>query len=301
MKIVFMGTPDFAVPSLQALLNSNHHVVGVFSQPPRPAGRGYKLTPSPVQQLAEANNIPVFTPAKLTAESVEQLNTLKPDAICVAAYGLILPEAVLAVAPCINVHPSALPRWRGAAPLQWTILSGDKTTDVCIMDMEKGLDTGAVYLRKNYDVGQNETAGMLHNRLAVEGGKLLVEVLNNWPMQPTVQSAEGITYADKIDKLMRPIDFSKQDYEVHNHIRGLSPFPGATAMHNGEVLKLLRSAISPGTGAAGEVLAVGAEGIQIACGNNAIYVTEMQRAGKKAQPCSEFLKGYEINVGDILE
>lgn len=295
-----MGTPDFAVPSLQALINEGFNMVGVYSQPPRPAGRGKKLTPSPIHKLAEQNNIPVFTPEKFTPEAIAELTSLAPDFICVAAYGLILPQKVLDIAPCLNVHPSALPRWRGAAPLQHTILAGDPFTHMCIMQMEAGLDTGPVYLREQHDVGLNETAGELHDRMAQIGGESLVTVLKNWPMESTAQSEQDITYASKITPDMRPTDFNKPAWDVHNHIRGLSPWPGATATHGETTLKLLKSEVTTEiNGTIGTVMDT-QNGIVIACATGAIRITELQRPGKKPQPAKEFLKGFDINIGSAF-
>ncbi len=302
-RIVFMGTPAFAVPALETLLKTQT-VVGVYSQPPRPAKRGQKVQKSPIHQVAEQHGVPVFNPEKLTPEATEELKALKPDIICVAAYGLLLPQRVLDVAPCLNIHPSQLPRWRGAAPIQHTVLAGDSMTDMCIMHMEKGLDTGPVYLRVPYPVLPNDTSGDLHDRMAIAGAQHLLEVLNAWPnIQAKPQVDEGTTYAHKITPEMRPTDWNKPALEVHNHIRGLAPWPGATCTHGDTTLKLLRSSLLTSSGQlgnAGEILSADGDGIVIACGTGSINITELQRPGKKAMPVAEFLKGYPLQKGDIL-
>ncbi len=308
MKIIFMGSPEFACPALSALIKSEHQVVGVFSQPPKKAGRGQKINQTPVHKLAEENNIPVHTPIKLLDEDVAILKNYAPDIIVVAAYGLILPESVLNVAPCINIHPSALPRWRGAAPLNYTILKGDKTTDVCIMAMEKGLDTGDVYTRKQYAINDNETAGELHDRLAVEGAKLLLKTLENWGnITPVPQSRSALepTYAHKFkpEELakIRTLDFNKSAQEVHNQIRGLSPWPGATATHissDGKqtLLKILASKFYKRTGSypAGKILhADKKEGIIIGCKEGAVQLTTIQKPSNKPLKDIDFLNGFK--------
>lgn len=299
-RIVFMGTPEFALPSLQSLVAAGENVVGVFSQPPRPAGRGQKLRPSPVHAWAQAHHIPVFTPEKLDEEATAGLKKLAPDLICVAAYGLLLPLRVLNVAPCINVHPSALPRWRGAAPIQHTILAGDKSTDLCIMAMEKGLDTGAVYLREPYQIPEGTTAGELHDEMATRGGNALVKVVKNWPVTPTPQAEEGVTYAHKITPEMRPTKFNQPAGAVCQHINGLSPFPGATAILGQEVFKLFKAQpAAEGSGQPGQVLATGGA-LKIACAEGAVEIITLQRPGKKIQNVAEFLKGTPIKEGDVF-
>jgi len=308
MKIVFMGSPEFARPSLEKLIESTHEVVAVFSQPPRKSGRGQKETKTIIHQLAEEHHIPVFTPEKLDADAQETLRSLNADIICVAAYGLLLPQAVLDIAPCVNVHPSSLPRWRGAAPLQHTILAGDTTTDVCIMEMEKGLDSGPVYLRKSYAIGADETSGELHDRLSLEGGKLLVEVIDDWQNKNAnkeVQQGETI-YAHKfapedLDQIRR-IDFSKSAQEVHNQIRGLSPWPSATATHGDTTLKILGSHIENETTNAqsGSVLTAHKGDILISVSGQVLRLTKLQRPGKRAMDTADFLAGYTLKEGDML-
>lgn len=308
MNIVFMGSPEFAVPALEALIKSEHNVVAVYSQPPRPAGRGQKEKPTSVHALALQHNIPAFTPEKLTGDAVTELENLKPDLICVAAYGLLLPKSVLDIAPCLNIHPSALPRWRGAAPMHRTVLAGDTTTDMCIMHMEEGLDTGPIYLRKPFTVGENETTGELHDRMALEGGVCLLNVVNNWATYKSdsiPQEGEAV-YAHKFKpeqlKEIRKLDFSKSAEDVHNQIRGLSPWPGAVMKHNGEDIKVLKSTIenTESTGNAGEIMSVSAEKISVSCAKGSINLHILQRSGKKAIPVSDFIRGYSINVQDSV-
>lgn len=304
MDVIFMGSPDFACPALQALIDSEHSVLAVFSQPPKQAGRGHKVTPTPIHQLAEKNAIPVHTPEKLKVDEVALLKNYAPDVIVVAAYGLLLPKDVLDVAPCINIHPSALPRWRGAAPLNHTILAGDTTTDICIMQMEEGLDTGPVYTRQSYAVGKNETAGELHDRLAIEGANLLLETLANWPITPIPQEPSDIapTYAHKFrpKKLpqIRALDFTKSASELHNQIRGLSPWPGATAVHVANdgtetQLKILGSEMAQsGQYEAGKIIQADKKSIIIGCGSGAVSLTKLQKPGSKPLHAVDFLNGF---------
>jgi methionyl-tRNA formyltransferase len=306
MRIVFMGSPDFACPALSGLIQSDHDILAVYSQPPKKAGRGHKVTPTPVHQLAEKNNIPVHTPAKLDGDEVTALKNYAPGVIVVAAYGLLLPKNVLDIAPCLNIHPSALPRWRGAAPLNRTILAGDTTTDVCIMQMEEGLDTGPVYLRERYTVGEDETAGELHDRLAKEGACLLLRALEDWQtLTPIPQSESGIkpTYAHKFKpkklEKIRPLDFHKTAEELHNRIRGLSPWPGATAVYETaekeEIpLKILASHIhkKEGNNTPGSIMKADKQGILIGCQQGVIQITYLQKPGNKALPAMDFLNGF---------
>ncbi len=304
MRIVFMGTPDFSVPVLEAILAAGHEVVGVYSQPPRPAGRGMAETKSPVHRLAEARGIPVSTPVNFKADvDREAFAALKADAAVVVAYGLILPEAVLA-APrfgCFNVHASKLPRWRGAAPIQRAIMAGDKSTAVMVMRMEKGLDTGPVCLAKEIEIEPSMTAGELHDRLSNSGASAMVEalaLLKAGKLAAAPQSDTGITYAAKIDKSETRIDFSKTADQVVNHIRGLSPFPGAwfiiAGPHGAERIRVLRADPVEGTGAPGTVL----DGdLTIACGEGAVRLNELQRAGKTVVTAAEFLRGFKLERG----
>jgi methionyl-tRNA formyltransferase len=309
MRIIFMGSPDFAVPSLENLVKKGHEVVAVYSQPPRKSGRGQKITPTAVHKAAEALAIPVETPEKLNADAQEILKQYKPDLICVAAYGLILPEGVLNIAPCINVHPSALPRWRGAAPMNYPILAGDTTTDVCIMHMEKGLDCGDVYLRKAYNISEDETAGELMERLTNEGATALEEVVKNWDTYKTagIQQVGETTYAHKFRPAdladIRKLDFNKSPSELHNQVRGLSPWPGAVCTHGDNELKVLKSTnprITKTNEPIGTIISSNENGLTVACAGGNITFTTLQRAGKKEMPVSEVLKGYPMNIGEII-
>jgi methionyl-tRNA formyltransferase len=293
MKIVFMGTPDFAVPVLDALAEA-HEIVAVYTQPPRPAGRGKADRPSPVQARAEALGLPVRHPVSLRSESAaKDFAALQPDVAVVVAYGLILPQPVLD-APrlgCLNIHASLLPRWRGAAPIHRAIMAGDAETGVCIMQMEAGLDTGPVLLREATPIGAGETTADLHDRLAAMGARLIVEAVSRLPeLRPEPQPTEGVTYAAKIDKAEARIDWTRPAGEVDRLIRGLSPFPGAWVDIKGERVKLLRSRVVDGSGLPGQVLG----GFTVACGSGAVEITEAQREGKRPLPAAEVLKGLTL-------
>ena len=294
MRIVFMGTPAFSVPVLDALLAAGHDIAAVYCQPPRPAGRGKKHRPGPVQQRAMVLGLPVRHPVSLkgTAEQTAFAN-LDADIAVVVAYGLILPQAILD-APrlgCLNIHASLLPRWRGAAPIHRAIMAGDPETGVCIMQMDAGLDTGPVLLRKAVKIRITETTGALHDRLSALGAGLIVQALAVLPaLTPNPQPADGITYAAKIDKAEAHIDWTRPATEVDRLVRGLSPFPGAWTMIGGERVKLLGSRIAVGAGAPGQVL----DGLTVACGSGAVAITDMQREGKKAMPTIEALRGLSL-------
>ncbi|SPH16579.1 Methionyl-tRNA formyltransferase [Defluviimonas aquaemixtae] len=291
-----MGTPDFSVPALEAL-HSAHDIVRVYTQPPRPAGRGKKDRPSPVQARAAALGLPVRHPVSLKG-AVEQADfaALKADVAVVVAYGLILPQAVLDAPAkgCLNIHASLLPRWRGAAPIHRAVMAGDAETGVCIMQMEAGLDTGPVVACERTQIAAEETTGDLHDRLAGMGARLILSVLDavgtGVGTDAIRQPDAGVTYASKIDKAESRVDWTRPAVEVDRQIRGLSPFPGAWCPVAGERVKLLRSRLAKGQGAPGEVLG----GFTIACGTGAVEVTEAQREGKKAMPASEVLKGLHL-------
>lgn len=293
MRVVFMGTPAFSVPVLEAL-HARHEVVCVYSQPPRPAGRGKKDRPSPVQARAEELGIAVRHPAGLR-DSVEpaEFAALGADVAVVVAYGLILPKAILQ-APrfgCLNIHASLLPRWRGAAPIHRAIMAGDVATGVCIMQMDEGLDTGPVLLRRELAIGPQETTAELHDRLSHLGADAIIAALDRLPGLVAVpQSDDGVTYAAKIDKAEARVDWSRPAPEVDRLIRGLSPFPGAWAAIAGERVKLLRSRAVPGQGAPGQVL----EGFTIACGSGAVEVLEAQREGKRPMAAGHILRGLVL-------
>ena len=288
-----MGTPEFSVPVLEALA-ARHEVVAVYSQPPRPAGRGKELRPSPVQACAERLGLPVRHPVSLKgAEAQAEFAALGADVAVVVAYGLILPQAVLD-APrfgCLNIHASLLPRWRGAAPIHRAIMAGDAETGICIMRMEAGLDTGPVLLREALAIGAEEVTAELHDRLSVMGARLIVEALERLGSLVAVpQPEQGVTYASKIDKAEARVDWTRPAVEVDRLIRGLSPFPGAWCMAGGERVKLLRSRVVDGCGEPGAVLG----GLTVACGAGAVEITQAQREGKKAQGPEEFLRGFSL-------
>ncbi|SMX40525.1 methionyl-tRNA formyltransferase [Maliponia aquimaris] len=301
MRIVFMGTPDFSVPVLDALVAAGHDIACVYCQPPRPAGRGKKDRPTPVHMRAEALGLPVRHPVSLkTPEAQAEFAALKPDVAVVVAYGLILPQAILD-APrhgCLNIHASLLPRWRGAAPIHRAIMAGDAQTGVCIMQMEAGLDTGPVLLREAIPIGDTETTGDLHDRLSALGARLIVEALARLDtLIPHPQPDEGVTYSAKIDKGEAAVDWSRPAEEVSRLIRGLSPFPGAWTTAQGERIKLLGAEPATGQGAPGTTLD---DALTVACGSGALRVTRAQRAGRGAQDAATFLMGFPLPKGTQL-
>ena len=304
MRVVFMGTPDFAVPALDALVAAGHEVACVYSQPPRPAGRGKKPRPSPVQARAEALGLPVRHPVSLkTAEAQAEFAALGAEAAVVVAYGLILPQAVLDAPArgCLNIHASLLPRWRGAAPIHRAVMAGDAETGICIMAMETGLDTGPVFLREAMPIGPEDTTGDLHDRLAALGGRLIVETLERiGALVPEPQPEGGATYARKIDKAEARIDWAASAEEVGRLIRGLSPFPGAWCAMAGTRVKCLRATAVAGVGQPGEVFRADTT-LTVACGTGAVDITRLQREGKGAQDSETFLRGFEVPVGTVLE
>jgi methionyl-tRNA formyltransferase len=301
MRIIFMGTPDFAVPALDALVAAGHDIVAVYSQPPRPAGRGKAPRPSPVHARADALGLEVRTPVSLRgAEEQADFAALQADMAVVAAYGLILPVPVLE-APglgCLNIHASLLPRWRGAAPIQRAILAGDTETGVTIMQMEAGLDTGPMLARAATPVG-TKTAGALIAELADMGARLLLEVLADLPAYPPVPQPEaGVTYAAKIDKAESRLDFTRPAVEVERQVRAFNPAPGAWFAMGGERIKMLVAAVETQHGPAGTVLD---ERLLIACGSGSIRPALVQRAGKGAMPTGDMLRGFSVPPGTILE
>lgn len=320
MRIIFMGTPEFSVPVLQALVDAGHDVVASYSQPPRRAGRGKALTPSPVQARAEALGIPVRTPVSLRdAEAQAEFAAFEADVAVVAAYGLILPRAVLDAPArgCLNVHASLLPRWRGAAPIQRAILAGDAETGVCIMQMEAGLDTGPVLLREATVVA-GKTAGALTDELSAIGARLMVQVLEDFDgYPPVVQPEDGVTYAAKIDKAEARLDFSRDAEAVERQVRAFNPVPGAFFEVAGERVKVLSAEIRhPSEGwdlsATGTALEPRDPGLRwgdgvvlddlltIACGTGAIRPTLLQRAGRGVMTAAALLRGFPIPAGTQL-
>lgn len=294
MKVAFMGTPDFSVPALDALVEAGHEILAVYTQPPRPAGRGKKDRPSPVQARAEALGLPVRHPASLRPqEEKDAFAALGADVGVVVAYGLILPRAILDAPQhgCLNIHASLLPRWRGAAPIHRAIMAGDSETGICIMQMEAGLDTGPVLLREATPIGPEDTTADLHDRLAAMGGRMISDTLTRLgALDSEIQPDEGVTYAEKIDKAEARIDWTRPAKEVDRKIRGLSPFPGAWCDVAGERVKLLRSRLADGSGAPGAVL----NGFTIACGAGAVEILQAQRQGKRPMAAAEILRGLEL-------
>lgn len=303
LRLVFMGTPDFAVPTLTELVGRGHEIAAVYTQPPRPAGRGMAKRPSPVQEAAERFGLTVHAPASLRDEAAQaQFARHAADAAIVVAYGLLLSGPVLQ-APrdgCLNLHASLLPRWRGAAPIQRAIMAGDRETGVSIMRMEEGLDTGPVCLAERVAISENETAGGLHDKLARLGADLMARALAalaRGSLDCTPQLEDGVTYARKIDKAEARIDWAQPARAVHDHIRGLSPHPGAWCeMAVGgrpERVKVLRSALAEGSGPAGAVLD---DELTIACGEGTVRLLGLQRPGRKPVGAAEFLRGAHGEV-----
>ena len=294
MRIVFIGTPEFSVPILDALVQAGHDIACVYSQPPRPAGRGKQDRPSAVQSRAQALGLMVRHPVSLrTPEAQADLATLNADIAVVVAYGLILPQAVLDMPThgCLNIHASLLPRWRGAAPIHRAIMAGDAETGICIMRMEAALDTGPVLLRQTLPIGPEETTEALHDRLSILGAGMIVQALTELAHLDAVpQSAEDVTYAAKIDKAEARVDWTQPAIEVDRLIRGLSPFPGAWTDVAGERIKLLASRLTDGNAPPGTVL----DGFRIACGQGAVEVVEVQREGKRRMPVAEALRGVTL-------
>jgi len=308
LRLIFMGTPDFSVPTLRALHAAGHEIVAAYSQPPRPAGRrGLELTPSPVHRAAEELGIEVRTPSTLKGEAEQAaFAALGADAAVVVAYGLLLPKPILAGTRlgCFNGHASLLPRWRGAAPIQRAIMAGDVETGMMVMKMDEGLDTGPVAMTATVPIGPDMTGGELHDRLAEAGAALMVEAMarlerGDLPLVP--QAADGVTYARKIDKAEARVDWTRPAGEVHDRIRALSPFPGAwceiTVNGTPERLKVLRSALAEGSGRPGEALD---DALTVACGSGAVRLVEVQRAGGRPMQAAELLRGVRIRKGDLL-
>ena len=299
MRVIFMGTPEFSVPVLEALVDAGHEIAAVYCQPPRPAGRGKKDRPTPVHARAVELGLDVRHPVSLkTAEAQEEFAALGADVAVVVAYGLILPQVILDAPAkgCLNIHASLLPRWRGAAPIHRAIMAGDEETGICIMQMEAGLDTGPVLLREGTPIGEEETTAQLHDRLSAMGASLIVTALRHLDgLSPDVQPEDGVTYAAKIDKAEARIDWTRPAVEVDRQIRGLSPFPGAWSEIGGQRVKVLASRLAEGQEEPGEVLD---ENLTVACGSGAVELLRLQRAGKGAQDREVFLRGFPVTPGD---
>ena len=309
MRVVYMGTPDFAVKPLEALIYNNYEVVGVFTQPDKPVGRKAILTPPPVKVVAENNNIPVFQPDTLkNGEGVKILETLKPDVVIVVAYGKILPKDFLEFAKfgCINIHGSILPEYRGAAPIQWSVLDGKEFAGVTSMQMNEGLDTGDILLVEKTKIGENETSGDLYERLTVLGAGVLIktlEAIKNNSLNPQKQDDSKSSYAKMLDKSLSKIDWNLKASEVHNKIRGLDPWPVALTTFDGKNLKLFRSRLLSENynKQAGSVIK-SKDGIIVVCGDKkAVLITEVQLEGKKRMSAVDFSRGANLSDGVIFE
>lgn len=305
MRIVYMGTPDFAVPALEKLAQSpDYTVAAVFTQPDKPKGRKMVMTPPDVKVCAEKLGIPVFQPSSMRSEEAyNSLKELNPDVIVVAAYGQILPKAVLDLPKfgCVNIHGSLLPKYRGAAPIQQSVLDGEKVTGVTTMLMDVGLDTGDILLKAEIEIGENETAGELFDRLAVLGGELIIETLDKLKkgeITPQKQDESLATHTSKISKELCPIDFNKSAFEVHNKVRGLNPWPVAVTEIAGKTVKVYSSRVSDMSGAAGTILSL--KPFVVACGDKSVELIEIQPQGKKRMTAQAFLAGHKLNIGDKL-
>ena len=308
LRTVFMGTPDFALQTLQGLIDAGCNMVGVYTQPDRPKGRGKQLTAPPVKELALQYDIPVYQPVKLRQpEAVAELEALAPDLIVVVAYGQILPKSALDIPAhgCINVHASLLPKYRGAAPINKAIIDGETETGITTMYMDVGLDTGDMLIKKSLLIGPEETAGALHDRLASLGRETMEETLQQLcagSLQREIQDDEQSTYASMMKKEDGRIDWSRSSLAIHNHVRGLDPWPGAYTSLNGELLKLARTSpdVTNG-GKAGSVFSADKNGVRIACGSGTLLVQELQLAGRKRLAAGDFLRGCSLETGTVLE
>ncbi|MBT0959911.1 methionyl-tRNA formyltransferase [Denitromonas iodatirespirans] len=306
MRIAFAGTPEFAATALRALIDGGFEVVLVLTQPDRPAGRGMKLQPSAVKQVALAHGIPVDQPEKLrTSEQQAALRAAAPDVLVVAAYGLILPQAVLDIPRigCLNIHASLLPRWRGAAPIHRAIEAGDAETGITIMKMDAGLDTGDMLLRQAVPIPPDATTATLHDTLAALGGEMIVDAICRLAiksLEAEPQPAEGVTYAHKIDKAEARLDWRRPAVELARQVRAFDPFPGAVAEFDGRTFKLWQATAVDATGTPGTILRADADGLLIACGAGALNVTQLQQPGGRRVPAAAFLQGFALTSGQQL-
>lgn len=306
MRVVFAGTPEFAATALQAVLAAGHDVPLVLTQPDRPAGRGMAMQASAVKQLALKQGLPLHQPSSLkSGESRQPILDARADVMVVAAYGLILPQAALDIPRlgCVNIHASLLPRWRGAAPIQRAILAGDSETGVTIMRMEAGLDTGPMLLRESLAIAEGDTAATLHDKLAELGARLIVEALprlERGELAGEIQPSDGVCYAPKLEKAEAALDWRRPAVELDRAVRAFNPFPGAFGQVDGQVIKVWRAERVSGQGVPGIVLAAGADGIVVACGEGALCLTELQKSGGKRLAAADFLHGFPLKPGQRL-
>lgn len=299
-----MGTPDFAVPCLKALINSEYEVSAVFTQPDKPKGRGYALCPPPVKECALENSIEVYQPKSLkTGEAFEKIREINPDVIVVVAYGKILPDNILEFPKygCVNIHASLLPKYRGAAPIHWAVMNGETESGVTAMQMDSGLDTGDILLSSAVPVGENETTGELHDKLADMGAELIIKTLDgleNNAVTPQKQGETTTAYASMLDREICKIDWNQSALSVHNKIRGLSPFPAAVTTLNGKKVKLYQSALSDKSGSPGEIVSLSP--LTVACKNGAVEILQLQLEGKKRMNSRDFLLGHKLKLKDTF-
>lgn len=309
MRIIFAGTPEFAVPTLEKILEK-HNVLAVLTQPDKPKGRGQKVQYSPVKELALKFNIPVYQPSKLKSDSevIEKLKELNPDVIVVVAYGQILSKEVLDIPKfgCINVHASLLPKLRGAAPINWSIINGDTKTGITTMQMDVGLDTGDMLLKSEVEIGENETAGELHDRLMFLGAEVLMETLDKVEANqiiPEKQDDSLSSYAPMLNKELGKINWNLDSKSINNLVRGVTPWPGAYTYYQGKMIKIWKSCIGYycGNSSPGQVVGVDRNGIEVACNHGSLIIKEVQEVGGKKLDIQAYLNGHNISVGDIFE
>ena len=306
MRIIFMGTPEFACPTLRTLIDRGERVVAVVTQPDRPKGRGQQTLPPPVKVLAEGHGIPVLQPVKVRLpESIEEIRALEPDLIVVIAFGQILPKALLDIPKkgCINVHASLLPRYRGAAPLNWCIINGETETGVTTMMMDVGLDTGDMLLKRATPIDPDEDTQSLHDRMSQLGAELLGETLERLAagdLVPEKQDDSLTCYAPMMKKENGLIDWSRDPQSIKNQVRGMTPWPGAYSTLDEKLLKVYRVQTGSGSGAPGEIVSVGRDGVEVACGAGSLLIRELQLEGKKRLSAADFLAGYKLQPGALL-
>lgn len=305
MKIIYMGTPDFAVPCLKTLISSQHEVIAVYTQPDKPKGRGYALAPPPVKVTAVESGIPVFQPTTLkTDEEFLKLSQLNPDIIIVAAYGKLLPKRIIDLPKygCINLHGSLLPKYRGAAPIQWAVINGEKQTGITVMQMNEGLDTGDMLIKCPVEIGENETAAQLHDKLAKVSADIIldaIEKIENGELTPEKQDDSQSCYSPMLDKSICRIDWSLPAQTVHNKVRGLNSWPVSLAEINGKRVKIYLTEKSDACGKPGEIIAISP--LTVACGENSVIIKELQLEGKKRMNSEDFLRGHKLAKGQYFK